>query len=78
MLPTSAPVVVEDYFWIGSRVFILRGVRIGHHALIGACSVVTKGIPPQCITVVNSARIIGSVAHPGRDQARHPHSYCTH
>jgi acetyltransferase-like isoleucine patch superfamily enzyme len=40
-LPPSAPVVVEHHVWIGSRVIILPGVHIGHHAAIGAGSVVT-------------------------------------
>jgi acetyltransferase-like isoleucine patch superfamily enzyme len=31
MLPPSEPVVIEDHVWIGSRVCILPGVRIGHH-----------------------------------------------
>src|SRR5271154_5601905 len=48
-------------YWIGSRVFILPGVHIGHHAVIGAGSVVTKDVPPHCVAVGNPARVVRSV-----------------
>jgi len=57
-LPPSAPVVIEDHVWIGSRVIILPGVHIGHHAAIGAGSVVTKSIPPYSLAVGNPARVV--------------------
>ena len=59
--PPSAPVVIEDHVWIGSRVLILPGVRIGHHSVIGAGSVVTKDVPPHCLAVGNPARLVRSV-----------------
>lgn len=62
MLPPSKPVVIEDHVWIGSRVIVLPGVHIGHHAVIGAGSVVTKDIPPLCVAAGNPARIIRSIA----------------
>jgi acetyltransferase-like isoleucine patch superfamily enzyme len=46
---TSAPVVLEDGVWIGAHVTILPGVTIGHGAVIGAGSVVTKSIAPDTI-----------------------------
>ena len=48
-------VVVDDYAWIGHRVTILPGVRIGKHAIIGAGAVVTKEIPDYAIAVGNPA-----------------------
>jgi acetyltransferase-like isoleucine patch superfamily enzyme len=62
VVPASSPVVIEDYVWIGSRVVILPGVRIGHHAVIGAGSVVTKDIPPRSVAVGNPARVIRYLA----------------
>ena len=55
----SGIVVIEDYVWLASRVTVLPGVTIGRGAVIGACSVVTKDIPPMSIAVGNPAKIIG-------------------
>lgn len=40
----AAPVVLEDNVWVGAHATILKGVRIGRHAVIGAGSVVTKDV----------------------------------
>ena len=40
----AAPVVLEDNVWVGAHATILRGVRIGRHAAIGAGAVVTKDV----------------------------------
>jgi acetyltransferase-like isoleucine patch superfamily enzyme len=53
-----APVVVEDKAWIGFNVSILKGVTIGEGAVVGACSVVTKDIPPYAVAVGNPARVV--------------------
>jgi len=42
----SSPIVVEPGAWLGMNVVVLRGVRIGRAAVIGAGSVVTKSVPP--------------------------------
>ena len=39
------PIVIEDDVWIGSRSLIMKGVHIGHGAIIAAGSVVTKDVP---------------------------------
>lgn len=57
-LPPSNPVIIEDNVWIGSKVVILPGVRIGSRAVVGAGSIVTKDIPPSCVAVGNPARVI--------------------
>lgn len=57
-LPPSKPVIVEDHVWIGSKVTILPGVRIGSRAVIGAGSIVTKDIPPRCVAAGNPARVL--------------------
>ncbi|ELV8579236.1 CatB-related O-acetyltransferase, partial [Vibrio vulnificus] len=45
--------------WIGQRASILNGVTIGDGAIIGACALVTKDIPPFAIVVGVPAKIIG-------------------
>jgi UDP-3-O-[3-hydroxymyristoyl] glucosamine N-acyltransferase len=57
-LPPSQPVVLEDRVWLGTRVTVLKGVRIGHDAVIGAGSVVTKDIPPRSIAAGVPARVL--------------------
>lgn len=52
------PVVIEDDVWIGARVVILPGIKIGTGAIIGAASIVTKDVPPYAIVAGNPARII--------------------
>ncbi len=44
--------------FVGGNAFIMPGVKIGDHVVIGSCSVVTKDIPSHCMVVGNPARII--------------------
>lgn len=57
-LPPSAPVILEDNVWLGAKVIVLRGVTIGHDAVIGAGSVVTRDIPPRSVAVGMPAKVI--------------------
>ena len=54
------PIVIEDDVWIGSRSLIMKGVRIGHGAIIAAGSVVTKDVPPYEIWGGNPAQFLKS------------------
>lgn len=49
------PVYIGDDVWIGSRVTILPGVKIGSHSIIGAGAVVTKDVPEWAIVGGNPA-----------------------
>lgn len=51
-------VVVESNVWIGANSTILPGVRIGHHCVVGAGSVVTKDVEPYTVVAGNPARAI--------------------
>ncbi len=53
-----APVVIGDHAWIGLGAMIMKGVSIGHHAVIAAHALVTKDVPPHCVAAGNPARII--------------------
>jgi maltose O-acetyltransferase len=55
---TPAPVIIEDDVWIGTRVIILPGVRIGRSSIIGAGAVVTKDVPAYSISAGNPARVV--------------------
>ena len=54
----TAPVVVEDNVFIGSRAIILKGVTIGKDSVIGAGSVAVRSIPPGVIAAGNPAIVI--------------------
>ena len=41
--------------WIGRNVVLLGGITIGHGAIIGACSVVAKDVPPYAVVIGNPA-----------------------
>ena len=58
-VPTQ-PIHIDDDAWIGFGSTVLKGVTIGKGAVVGACSLVTKDVPPYAIVVGNPARVIGT------------------
>jgi acetyltransferase-like isoleucine patch superfamily enzyme len=54
----ASPVIIEDDVWIGFNSIILKGVRIGRGAIIGAGSVVAKDVEPWTINVGNPLRVV--------------------
>lgn len=54
------PVIIGNDVWIGSRVTIMPGVKIGNGAIIGASAVVTKDVKEYDIVAGNPAKTIGS------------------
>jgi acetyltransferase-like isoleucine patch superfamily enzyme len=54
----SAPVVIGDDVFVGTRATITKGVRIGNGAIVAAGSVVTHDVPPMTVVAGNPARII--------------------
>lgn len=59
----TEPVEIEDDVFIGARVIILPGVRIGVGSVVGAGSVVTRDIPAYSVCVGNPARVIRNLEH---------------
>lgn len=57
-LYSKGPVIIEDNVWIGEKASIMPGVCIGNGVIIGANSVVTKDIPPNCVVAGNPAKVI--------------------
>ena len=55
----SQDVLVGEDVWVGVNVTILMGANIGRGCVIGACSTVTKNIPPYAVVVGTPARIVG-------------------
>ncbi|RNC69636.1 MAG: acyltransferase [Desulfuromonadales bacterium] len=56
--PVSRPVIIEDNVWIGLNSIILKGVRIGANSVIGAGSVVSRDVPPNCVASGNPAQVV--------------------
>ena len=54
----SAPIRIGDDVLIGTKSIILKGVTIGSRSIIGAGSVVTKSIPPNCIAAGNPCKVV--------------------
>lgn len=52
-----APEIGHDV-WIGMGSFVMRGVRIGHGAVVAANSVVTRDVAPYSVVAGNPARHI--------------------
>lgn len=53
-----AKITVGEDAFIGARAFIFPGVVIGTGALVGACSVVTRDVPPWMVVVGNPGKVI--------------------
>lgn len=50
-------IIIEDFVWLGSRVTILPGVKIGEGAIIQGGAVVSSDIPPYAIAGGNPAKV---------------------
>lgn len=53
------PVKIEDDVWLGAGVFVMPGVTIGKGAIISACAVVNKSVPPYSLFAGNPGRVVG-------------------
>jgi len=43
------PTIIESNTWVGTKVVIVDGVRIGKNSIIGAGSIVLKSVPQDCV-----------------------------
>ena len=57
---SKGPIVIEDNVWISANCTITDGVTIGHDAVIGANSVITKNVLPYEIVGGTPAKHLGS------------------
>jgi 2,3,4,5-tetrahydropyridine-2-carboxylate N-succinyltransferase len=75
--PGARPVIIEDGAFLGSRVVVVEGVRIGREAVIGAGVVLTSSIPILDVTGKESVEHKGyvpprSIVIPGVRAKRFP------
>ncbi len=53
----NAPIVVEDGAWVAARATVLRGVRIGADAVVGATALVTRDVPAGAVVLAPAATV---------------------
>lgn len=51
-------IIIGKNVWVGCNTTILKGVHIGENTVIGACSVVVKDIPANCVAVGNPCKVV--------------------
>jgi putative colanic acid biosynthesis acetyltransferase WcaF len=56
----TGPILVGSNAWIAAEAFISPGLTIGHSAVVGARSVVTKSVADFLIVAGNPAKIVGT------------------
>ena len=54
----SKAITVGANAWIAAFAFIAPGINVGEGAVVGACSVVTKDVPPWTVCAGNPCRVI--------------------
>jgi len=57
----TKPIKVCKNSWIGMNATILKGVTIGEGAIVAACSVVTKDVPPFSVVAGNPATVVKNI-----------------
>jgi acetyltransferase-like isoleucine patch superfamily enzyme len=55
---TGDPVRIEERVWLANRCIVLKGVRVGHDAVVAAGAVVTRDVPPRTVVAGNPARVV--------------------
>lgn len=55
---TKGECIIEDDVWIGTNAIILRNVKIGRGAVVGAGAVVTKNVDPYSVVVGVPAKFL--------------------
>jgi len=63
----QAAVKIGDCCHVGAQSVIAKGVTIGEHSIVAACSFVRNNVPPNTIVSGNPARAIGRVLVDGKE-----------
>ncbi len=69
--PRNAPIEIANDVFIGARAIILKGVRIGPGAVIGAGAVVTSDVQALMIAAGNPARVVAEVTERSKSHQQH-------
>lgn len=55
----SKDIHIREDVWVGTRATILSGGDLGRGCIVGACSLVTKPVPPYALVTGSPAKIVG-------------------
>lgn len=61
ILGSSGAVHIGNNVFLGMNTTVLKGTRIGNNVIIGACSLVNRDIPDNCVAAGNPCRVIMSL-----------------
>lgn len=56
---TSRDITIDEDVWVGTNATILAGGNLGRGCIVGACSLVTKPVPPYALVTGSPAKIVG-------------------
>lgn len=56
---TAKDLTICEDVYVGTNVTILEGADLGRGCIVGACSLVTKPVPPYALVVGSPAKIVG-------------------
>lgn len=59
-LNPAGDIRIGDHVWLGFGVYLMKGISIGPHCVIGAGAIVTRDIPAQSLAVGSPAQVIRS------------------
>ena len=57
----TSPIIIGPDVFIGARCFVLPGVSVGANSIVGACSVLTRSVPPNMLVAGNPAKIVRNI-----------------
>jgi acetyltransferase-like isoleucine patch superfamily enzyme len=60
-LTEGQEIVIKDDCFVGAHSFIMKGVHLGKHCVVGANSVVTKSFPDYSVIAGNPAKFLKSI-----------------
>jgi acetyltransferase-like isoleucine patch superfamily enzyme len=65
----ARPVEIGENVWVAANVIILKGVKVGHGAVIGAGSIVTQEVPRNAVVAGNPAKVVRLLAQEPEKQS---------
>lgn len=55
----NAPVEIADGAWLAARATVLRGVRVGRDAVVGATALITRDVPDGAVVLAPRGERVG-------------------